>query len=96
MTTDDGLLHDRDEELERVLGLENGWANFTPEEQRSWYIMESGWIRTWLSYVRYGTASLGESLSSPAPPPISNECLLLMAADTEAPYGTVSAPAGGG
>jgi hypothetical protein len=82
VTTDDGLLHNRDEELNRVLKLENGWKDFSEEDQRVWYLVESGWVRTWLSYVRYGTASLGESLSSPAPPPINNENLLLMAADT--------------
>ncbi len=74
-------MHNRDEELEKILTLENAWSTFTEEEKRTWYIVESGWIRTWLSYVRYGTASLGESLSSPAPPPINNEYLLLLAAD---------------
>lgn len=82
VATNDGLLHNRDEELNRVLKLENGWKTFSEEEQRVWYLVESGWVRTWLSYVRYGTASLGESLSSPAPPPVNNENLLLMAADT--------------
>jgi len=85
VATDDGLLHNRDQELETILKHENGWSTFTPEEQRTWYIVESGWIRTWLSYVKYGTASLGESLSSPAPRPIDNECLLLMTADTTTP-----------
>ena len=85
VATDDGMVHNRDEELERVLKLENGWSTFTEEEQRTWYVVESGWIRTWLSYVRFGTASLGEALSSPAPGPINNECLLLMTADTETP-----------
>jgi hypothetical protein len=87
VATDDGLLHNRDEELERVLAMENGWSDFNDVEKRTWYIVESGWVRTWLSYVRYGTASLGESLSSPAPPPINNECLLLMTADLEASAG---------
>ncbi len=85
--TDDGQLHDRDEELEAILKLEKNWANLTDEEKRTWYIVESGWIRTWLSYVRYGTASLGESLSSPAPPSINNETLLLMTADLDPPRG---------
>ena len=40
-------------------------------------------LRTWLSYCRFGTSSLGESFSSPAPGPINNECLLIMAADTD-------------
>uniref|UniRef100_A0A7S2SS60 DUSP domain-containing protein n=1 Tax=Rhizochromulina marina TaxID=1034831 RepID=A0A7S2SS60_9STRA len=81
--TDDGKVHDRDEELERVLSLEDT-TNFTPEEKAVWYIVEAGWIRTWLSYVRFGTQSLGTSLSSPAPGPINNESLLIMCADEEA------------
>ena len=32
-------------------------------EVQEWYIVDSGWIRTWLSYVRFGTKSLGESAS---------------------------------
>lgn len=85
--TDDGEEHNRDAELEKILKHENSWAKLTDEEQRTWYIVESGWIRTWLSYVRYGTDSLGESLSSPAPPQINNEALLLMTADVEATTG---------
>jgi len=91
VTTDDGLLHNRDEELERILTLENAHSKFTDEEKRTWYIVESGWIRTWLSYVRYGTASLGESLSSPAPPPINNECMLLMTANIDVKEGWYNA-----
>ncbi len=52
-------------------------------EVQEWYIVDSGWIRTWLSYVRFGTKSLGESFSSPAPGAIDNSCLLLMVADLE-------------
>lgn len=92
LVTDDGLAHNRDEELERILSVENSWGSFSEEEKRTWYIVESGWIRTWLSYVRYGTASLGESLSSPAPGPVNNECLLLMTADTDSPIGKDGAP----
>jgi hypothetical protein len=83
VATDDGLLHNRDEELDRILKLENSISTLSDEDKRTWYIVESGWIRTWLSYVRYGTSSLGESLSSPAPSAINNECLLLMTANTE-------------
>ena len=78
---DDGELHNRDKELQRVLALEKAWKDMPAQMQRVWYIVESGWIRTWLSYVRFGTSSLGESFSSPAPGPINNECLLLMVAE---------------
>lgn len=47
VATEDGLTHNRDEELERILKLEST-ADFTKEEKAVWYIVEAGWIRTWL------------------------------------------------
>jgi hypothetical protein len=81
-------VHDRDEELDIFLALEEDWKNFSEEEQRTWFIVESGWIKAWLQYVREGNVSLGESQGSPTPGPVNNESLMNMAVDLDRPHGT--------
>ena len=45
IVSDDGTIHDRDRELQRILALEAAFKEAPPEEQREWFIVESGWIR---------------------------------------------------
>lgn len=80
--------HDRDRELEYIMKLESDCVKFPKDEQGIWYIVESSFVRMWLQFVGHGTASFGASLSSPVPPPINNEPLLMMAVDTDATIGS--------
>ncbi len=37
METDSGSKHNRDDELAKILELEQAWESFSSEEKRTWY-----------------------------------------------------------
>jgi hypothetical protein len=61
-----GNLHDRDDEMHRVLSSDDA----VEEEGKEWYLIEEPWAQSWLEFV-----SLGKEVS-PAPGPIKNMRLL--------------------